>query len=123
MQLFLKPRMTQPAIDGVSARFMIQPNELKLNLQMRLSNDVMSTTTNVWNTLVASKNGDLDKVKKLVEDCPELIYAQYNYTPPIHFAVREGHAELVKYFLDKGAHDLSYKIYPFGDSLTTIAED
>jgi ankyrin repeat protein len=62
-------------------------------------------------------------VKKMVNECPELIYAQYNYTPPIHFAVREGHTELVKYLLDNGAHDPSYKTYPFRDSLTTIAED
>jgi ankyrin repeat protein len=52
-----------------------------------------------------------------------LIYAQYNYTPPIHFAVREGHVELVKYLLDNGAHAPKYKIYPFQDSLKTIAED
>jgi ankyrin repeat protein len=31
------------------------------------------------------------------------------YTP-IHFAVREGHVELVKYLLDNGAHDPNYKI-------------
>jgi len=102
---------------------MIQPNELKLNLPMRLSFDAVSTTKNVWKILIASKNGDLEAVKKGVDDCAELIYAQYNYTPPIHFAVREGHIELVKYFLDNGAHDPSYKIYPFLDSLSTIAKD
>jgi ankyrin repeat protein len=59
----------------------------------------------------------------LVKECPELIFSQYNYTPPIHFAVREGHVELVKYLLDSGAHDPSYKIYPFNDTLQTIAQD
>ena len=102
---------------------MIQPHEMKLNLPMKLSNDVVSTTTKVWNILVASRNGNLDEVKHLVKECPELIYAQYNYTPPIHFAVREGHVELVKYLLDNGAHAPKYKIYPFHDSLKTIAED
>jgi len=102
---------------------MIQPHEMKLNLPMKLSNDVVSTTTKVWNILVASRNGNLDEVKHLVKQCPELIYAQYNYTPPIHFAVREGHVELVKYLLDNGAHAPRYKIYPFQDSLKTIAED
>lgn len=90
---------------------------------MELSNGVMSTTTDVWNILVASKNGDIDAIKKMVDRCPELIYAQYNYTPPIHFAVREGHAELVKYLLANGAHDSTYRIYPFLDSLQIIARD
>ena len=102
---------------------MIQPNELKLNLQMEISNGVISTTGKVWNILVASKNGDLEEVKKMVDECPELIYAQYNYTPPIHFAVREGHLNLVKYLLSNGAHDPDYKIYPFLDSLLIIAQD
>jgi ankyrin repeat protein len=102
---------------------MIQPHEMKLNLPIKLSNDVVSTTTKVWNILVASRNGNLGEVKHLVKQCPELIYAQYNYTPPIHFAVREGHIELVKYLLDNGAHDPSYKIYPFNDPLQTIAQE
>ena len=102
---------------------MIQPNELKLNLPVELSNGVMSTTTKVWDVLVASKNGDLDTVKKMVDECPELIYAQYNYTPPIYFAVREGHIDLVKYLLTNGAHDPDYKNYPFLDTLQTLAQD
>ena len=102
---------------------MLQPIELKLELPMQLSNGVVSTTTKVWNILVASKDGDLDSVKKLGAECPELLYAQYNYTPPIHFAVREGHLDLVKYLRENGAHDPSYKIYPFLDSLQTVAND
>ena len=102
---------------------MIQPHEMKLNLPMKLSNEVVSTTTKVWNILVASKNGNLEEVKHLVKSSPELIFAQYNYTPPIHFAVREGHIDLVKYLLENGAHDPRYKSYPFQESLQTIAQD
>lgn len=102
---------------------MLQPNELKADRPMHLSNGVLSTTTKVWAILLASYNGDLQTVKQLVAECPELIYAQYNYTPPIHFAVREGHSELVKYLLQHGAHDPLHKIYPFKDSLQTIAQD
>jgi len=102
---------------------MIQPIELKQDLPMKLSNNVLSTTTKVWSILVASKNGDLETVKRLGNECHELLYAQYNYTPPIHFAVREGHIELVKYLLEHGAHDPKYKIYPFQESLQTIAQD
>lgn len=102
---------------------MIQPNELKPNLPMELSKRVMSTTTKVWEVLVASKNGDLDSIKKMVGECPELAYAQYNYTPPIHFAAREGYIDLVKFLLSSGAHDADYKTYPFSDTLQTLAQD
>lgn len=102
---------------------MLQPIELKSDLPMKLSNDVVSTTTKVWSILVASKRGDLETVKKLGSECHELLYAQYNYTPPVHFAVREGHFDLVKYLLGNGAHDPGYKIYPFQERLQTIAND
>jgi ankyrin repeat protein len=102
---------------------MIQPNDLKTELEMELSNGAVSTTTKVWEILLASSKGDLNAVETLIEDCFELIYAQYNYTPPIHFAVREGHVQLVDYLLRNGAHDPAYRIYPFLDSLQTLAED
>lgn len=96
---------------------------MKLDLPMELSYGASSTTTKVWNILVAAKNGDLKTVKELVAECTELIYGQYNYTPPIHFAVREGHTELVKYLLDNGAHDPEYKTYSFRDDMQTFAKD
>jgi ankyrin repeat protein len=102
---------------------MIQPKEMKSNLPVELANGVMSTTSNVWDILESSKNGDLETVKKLVAESPELVYAQYNYTPPIHFAVREGHLSLVKYLLDRGALDPEYITYPFKETLLTVAQD
>jgi ankyrin repeat protein len=102
---------------------MIQPNELKLNVPMEVANAALSTTTKVWEILFASYHGDLQRIKELVSECPELIYAQYNYTPPIHFAVREGHVALVNYLLENGAHDPGYRIYPFLDTLEVIADD
>jgi hypothetical protein len=102
---------------------MKQPVEMKRTLPMKLSNGVVSTTTDVWNILVASRDGDMEKIKGYVAQCPELIFAQYNYTPPIHFAVREGHLELVRFLLEQGAHDPAYITYPFKDSLLSVAKD
>jgi len=102
---------------------MIQPNELKQTLPMELSDGIVSTTTSVWEILTASRDGNLTRVKELVTGCSGLIYAQYNYAPPIHFAVREGHTALVEYLLDQGAYDPDYKTYPFRDKLPVIAEE
>ena len=103
--------------------YMIKPNELKQDLPMSLSGGVLSTTTKVWDILMASHAGNLEHVKQMAAKCPDLLYAQYNYTPPIHFAVREGHIHLVNYLLEQGAHDPTYRIYPFLDYLQTIASD
>lgn len=102
---------------------MIQPPELKLNLPMEVGNGTISTTTKVWEILKASNDGELYKVKELVHECADLIYAQYNYAPPIHFAVREGHVDLVKFLLDNGAHDPAYEFYLFLDRMQTVAND
>ena len=90
---------------------------------MEVGQGAISTTTKVWEMLSASAIGDLDKVKELSDECPGLIYAQYNYAPPIHFAVREGHIDLVKFLLSQGAHDPSYQFYPFKESLQVVGED
>lgn len=102
---------------------MIQPLELKIDFPIALSNGIVSSTSKVWDVLFASYKGNLEKVKSLVDDCSELAYAQYNYTPPIHFAVREGHTNLVEYLLTLGAHDPSYRIYPFLETLQTLSKD
>jgi ankyrin repeat protein len=101
---------------------MIQPVELKETRPVSLPNGEVSTTTDVWEMLRASRDGDLDRIKELVSRCPGLVRCEYNYTPPMHFAVREGHQEIVRFLLDK-AFDPAYRTYPFQDSLLTMAQD
>jgi ankyrin repeat protein len=77
----------------------------------------------LWSLFEASVSGDLAAVKRLVEARPELVDAQYNYTPALHFAVREGRLEVARYLIHRGAETVDYRSYPFQDSLLTIAED
>ena len=73
--------------------------------------------------LRASRDGKLDEVRALASRRSDLIRCEYNYTPPIHFAVREGHADIVRYLLEHGVEVASYRTYPFQDSLLTMAQD
>ena len=102
---------------------MIQPVEMKEALPMTLHGGAMSTTSEVWEMLSATRAGDLDRVTQLILKRPELSTCQYNYTPPLHFAVREGHLALVRNLIAHDAFDSNYKSYPFGDTLLTMAED
>lgn len=90
---------------------------------MELHDGVVSTTTEVWEILVASRDGKLELVKNLAEHCPALLTSQYDYTTPLHFAVREGHGDLVQYLVHRRALDPTYLNHPFRDSLVTMAED
>lgn len=92
-------------------------------LPMMLHGGVRSTTSEVWEMLLASRNGNLDRVTELVSQRPGLSTCQYNYTPPLHFAVREGHLPVVRALAEQKAFDPEYKTYPFGDSLLTMAQD
>jgi ankyrin repeat protein len=102
---------------------MIQPIEMTTTRPMELHDGVVSTTTDVWDMLVASRNGDLGRVQELAQRCPALLACQYDYTTPLHFAVREGHLDLVRYLVQHRALDPTYLTHPFRDSLVTMAED
>jgi hypothetical protein len=102
---------------------MLPPIEMQRTLPMTLHGGTKSTTTEVWATLSAANAGDLTRVQELVAQRPALATCQYNYTSPLHFAVREGHLELARFLVDRGAYDPGYKSYPFGDSLLTMARE
>ena len=102
---------------------MIQPSEMKQTRPIKLHDGDVSTTTDVWNMLSASFEGDLSQVKALVDRTPRLLTCQYDYTSPLHLAVREGHVELVAFLVERGAVDPSYRTHPFLDPLPTFAED
>lgn len=102
---------------------MIKPIEFREDKSITLPNGETSTTAAVWAMLTASRNGDLDQIKQLLSKSLGLVTCEYNYTPPLHFAVREGHADVTRFLLECGADAATYKTYPFGDSLLTMARD
>jgi hypothetical protein len=73
--------------------------------------------------LMACRDGDLDRVAALVDTCPSLVIARYNYMLPVHLAVREGHLEIVRYLGDRGGVHPKYETYPYREDLLTIATD
>ena len=101
---------------------MLQPIEMQRTLPITL-HGAMSTTSEVWEMLSACRDGNLERVTELMAHQPALATCQFNYTPPLHFAVREGHLPLVRMLIERGAYDPHYKGYPFGDSLLTTAQD
>jgi ankyrin repeat protein len=101
----------------------IQPAELKPTLPMEMQDGEYSTTTQVWRMLVASRAGNLEQVTELVAATPGLVTCYYNYMPPLHLAVREGHLPLVRYLLERGALDGADVTYPYNETFVTIAED
>ncbi len=64
-----------------------------------------------WALFTACAAGDMAKVKALLAKDQHLVNAQLWYQFPIHLAVREGHAEIVKLLLERGSRSRSVKIH------------
>ncbi|HUQ83940.1 MAG TPA: ankyrin repeat domain-containing protein [Gemmatimonadaceae bacterium] len=103
----------------------IRPVELRAGRSVPLARGTggFAPAEAAWQLYLATRRGDLTRVSEIVAQHPGLALFEYNYTPPLHFAVREGHADLVRFFLDRGADAASYRSYPLQDSLLTFAED
>lgn len=102
---------------------MKKPVEMTEAYAIELHDGRVATTLDVWEILNASFRNDFDSVKQLAERNPGLLTCQFDYTSPLHFAVREGHFDLVRFFVDAGALDPGYSVHPFMDPLLMIAEE
>lgn len=57
-----------------------------------------------WPLLSAAYEGNLETVKRMLDDDPTRVKAQYAYYEPLHFAVRGGSLPMVELLLRHGAH-------------------
>ncbi|MBD2863101.1 ankyrin repeat domain-containing protein [Paenibacillus oceani] len=78
---------------GTDALRWIQPEELRTD-----------EGTDIWQMIMASITGDLASAEQLLRVKPQLAACSWGYFTPIHFAVRYGHAELVRLLLKHGAN-------------------
>ncbi|HSA56705.1 MAG TPA: ankyrin repeat domain-containing protein [Gemmatimonadaceae bacterium] len=107
---------------GITRRPLIRPVELAPGRRWKLADGTEVSTDDVFSLFVAARDGDPATVRRFVSRMPSLATVEYNYTPPIHFAVREGHRDIVELLLSHGA-DPAYRSYPFQEALLTFAED
>jgi hypothetical protein len=99
------------------------PVEMRTPFPMRLHDGTVVETTTVWRMLTAAREGDLPAMTALVDECPSLVLCAYNYMPPLHLAVREGHLEIVRFLADRGAVNPQHRTYPYDEPIRTIAVD
>jgi hypothetical protein len=130
-QSMASPGLQATSADGPSAALepldvtacMIQPVEIRAGLPVKLRDGAMTTTSDVWRMLSACREGDRGRVHALLERSPQLLLCDYNYMSPLHLAVREGHLQLVRDLVAKGAANPNYVTYPYRETLTTVALD
>ena len=78
----------------------------------------------IWRVLTAARAGDVAELRALLGRDPSLAKAEFWYTPPLHFAVREGHADAVRLLIDSGADVFHRTYYGYGkETLLDVARD
>ncbi len=96
---------------------MIRPEVLKRNEPLIWS---PGAGTDVWDMFCAAIAGDLETIKRLLNQDASLVRGRHAYRTPLYFAVRENQIEVARFLLEHGADPMSGSIH---DSLLDIARD
>lgn len=102
---------------------MIKPQELEAHRTVHLPDSTVVHTTELWAMLEASHVGDINTIRTLIDERPQLAVAQYDYTSPLHLAVREGHLDIAELLVQYGAFEPEYRTHPFLESLIVVVRD
>ena len=91
-------------------------SEPKLIRPFELAPDALDWTgrwtgESIWRVLNAARDGDSARLGAMLADDPTLVAAEFWYTPPLHFAVREGHLDATRMLLDAGADIFHRSLY------------
>jgi ankyrin repeat protein len=96
---------------------MIRPETLTKSEPLKWSR---GKGTDVWDLFCACTSGDMEAVKRLLENDPSLARCHYAYRTPLYFAVRENQIDIATFLLEHGADPLSLAV---NDSLLDICRD
>lgn len=113
--------VTRPSQDTkFAARVMrmIRPTDLELD---EAGGGLGCSGADIWAMMTAAVSGDIAAIQTLLSKDPKLAEAQYWYTPPLHYAVREGHLDAAKLLIEAGA-DPTFVRYG-GEDLKIVASD
>lgn len=101
---------------------MIQPESMKISTYRYGVDEVDGNEA--WALMCACAAGDAPRVQTILGKDPRLVNAQYWYQFPIHIAVREGHADVVRLLLEAGADPgQSRYTYNSWDKLLAVTKD
>ena len=65
----------------------------------------------IWQVLNAARAGDTTRLRAMLEDDPTLVNAEFWYTPPLHFAAREGHLDATRMLVEADADIFRRSLY------------
>ena len=111
-----RPSRKRDFVDGVI--HLIEPEELQTD---KPQGPWSCRGTETWAMILACLTGNVGRIEALLERDPNLVRAEYWYTQPLHFAVREGHLDAVRVLLKEGA-DPGF-VRNAGEDLVTVARD
>lgn len=76
----------------------------------------------IWQVLNAARDGDTARLGAMLDADPTLVRAEFWYTPPLQFAVREGHLDATRLLIEAGA-DIFHRSLYAQETLLEVALD